>query len=47
LASTEHGIFSAASAGTLWDRSKFTAINLVAGSDSLQTQYDMTASAGG
>jgi len=47
LAITEHGVFSAASAGTLLDRSKFSAINLVAGSDSLQTQYDLTVSAGG
>lgn len=47
LAITEHGIFSASSAGTLLDRSKFSAINLVAGSDSLQTTYDLTLSAGG
>jgi hypothetical protein len=45
---TEHGLFSASSAGTLWDRSKFSAINLVgANGDGLQTTYDMTASAGG
>lgn len=42
LAITEHGVFSASSAGTLLDRSVFSAINLVAGSDSLQTQYDLT-----
>lgn len=42
LAITEHGVFSAAAAGTLLDRSVFSAINLVAGSDSLQTQYDLT-----
>lgn len=47
LAVTEHGIFSAASAGTLWDRSKFSAVNLVAGSDSLQVTYNLTLSAGG
>lgn len=40
LAITEHGIFSAASAGTLWDRTKFTAVNLdqTAG-DSLACTY--------
>lgn len=47
LAITEHGIFSASSAGVLLDRSKFAAINLVAGSDSLQTTYDLTLTAGG
>lgn len=45
---TEHGIFSAASAGTLWDRHVFSAINLVGASgDALQSTYDMTASSGG
>ena len=45
---TEHGLFSAASAGTLWDRSVFSAINLVgANGDGLQTTYDMSASSGG
>lgn len=47
LAITEHGVFSASSAGVLLDRSKFAAINLVAGSDSLQTTYELTVSAGG
>lgn len=47
IAITEHGLFSAASAGTLLDRSKFTAVNLVAGSDSLQVTYDLTVSSGG
>lgn len=49
IAVTEHGIFSQAATGggTLWDRSVFSAVNLVAASDSLQTTYDMTASAGG
>lgn len=47
IAITEHGVFSASSAGTLLDRSKFAAINLVAGSDSLQTTYELTVSAGG
>jgi hypothetical protein len=47
LAVTEHGIFSASSAGTLWDRSKFSAVNLVSGSDSLQATYVATFAAGG
>lgn len=42
----EHGIFSAASAGTLWDRTVYAAITLSSG-DSLQSTYDMTASSGG
>lgn len=42
----EHGLFSAASAGTLWDRSLYAAITLASG-DGLQATYDMTASAGG
>lgn len=46
VAITEHGIFSAATAGVLLDRSLFAAINLVSG-DSLQITYDMTFSAGG
>ena len=47
LAVTEHGIFSATSAGTLLDRTKFAAINLVAASDSLQATYDLTFASGG
>lgn len=47
LAITEHGIFSATTSGTLWDRSVFSAVNLVAGSDSLQITYTATFSAGG
>ena len=49
IAVTEHGLFDNATvgAGTLWDRSVFTAVNLVAGSDSLQVTYDLTLSAGG
>lgn len=45
---TEHGIFSAASAGVLLDRSVFAAINLdgVAG-DGLQTTYDCSFASGG
>lgn len=49
VAITEHGIFSqaAVAGGTLWDRSVFSAVNLTGGVDSLQTQYDLTVSAGG
>ena len=47
LAITEHGLFSASSAGTLWDRSKFAAVNLVAASDSLETTYTGTLTSGG
>lgn len=47
LAITEHGVFSASSAGVLLDRSKFAAVNLVAGSDSLQATYELTFSSGG
>lgn len=43
---TEHGVFSASSAGTLLDRSVFTAVPLVAGSDSLQVTYELTLAAG-
>jgi hypothetical protein len=45
VAITEHGIFSATSAGVLLDRSVFSAINLVSG-DSLQVTYDMTYTSG-
>jgi hypothetical protein len=49
LAITEHGVFSQAATGggTLLDRSVFSAINLVASQDSLQTQYSLTINAGG
>lgn len=47
LAITEHGVFSANAAGTLLDRSKFAAVNLVAGSDSLQVTYVLTLTSGG
>lgn len=47
IAVTEHGIFSATSAGVLLDRSVFAAVNLVAGSDSLQTTYELTFPSGG
>lgn len=42
----EHGIFSASSSGTLWDRSVITTINLANG-DSIQFTYNLTLSAGG
>ena len=42
----EHGIFSAAAAGTLLDRTVYSAITLSSG-DSLQSTYDLTCSAGG
>lgn len=47
IALREHGVFSASSAGTLLDRTVFSAINLdsTAG-DSLQTTYDLTFNAG-
>jgi hypothetical protein len=47
---TEHGIFSqsATGGGTLWDRSVFSAINVVGASgDSIQFTYTCTVSAGG
>lgn len=45
---TEHGLFSQAATGggTLWDRTVFSAINVVSG-DSISFTYSMTASAGG
>lgn len=48
IAVTEHGIFSQAATGggVLLDRSVFAAVNLVAGSDSLQATYDLTFTAG-
>ena len=42
---TEHGVFSASSAGVLLDRSKFSAINLSA-SDSIVSTYQFTLAAG-
>lgn len=47
IAITEHGVFSQAATGggTLLDRSVFSAINLVAGSDSLQSTYQLTLAA--
>lgn len=46
LAITEHGLFSASSSGTLWDRTKFSAINVVSG-DSIQFTYILSISDGG
>ena len=46
IAVTEHGVFSASAAGVLLDRSKFSAVNLVAGSDSLQATYELTLTSG-
>lgn len=45
---TEHGVFSQAATGggTLLDRSVFSAVNLVAAADSLQSTYDLTITAG-
>ena len=45
VAITEHGVFSATTAGTLLDRSLFSAVNLTS-ADSLQTTYDLTLTAG-
>ena len=47
LAVTEHGILSQAATGggTLLDRSVFSAISLVAGSDSITTTYQLTLQA--
>lgn len=47
LAITEHGLFSAASSGTLWDRTVFSPVNLVATADSLQATYTLTLPSGG
>jgi len=48
LAVVEHGILSDADVGqgTLFDRSVFSAVNTVAGSDSIQATYDLTLAAG-
>lgn len=43
---TEHGLFNDSSAGTLMDRTVFSAINVVSG-DSIQFTYTLTLSAGG
>lgn len=46
FAIVEHGIFSANAAGTLWDRSKFAAVNVV-NLESIIFQYTLTVVAGG
>lgn len=46
LAITEWGLFSASTAGTMWDRRTFAAINVVNG-DSIQFTYTLTVNAGG
>jgi hypothetical protein len=46
LAITEWGLFSAASAGTLWDRRVFLAVNVNNG-DSIQFTYTVSGTAGG
>lgn len=49
LAITEHGIFNQAARGAgtvLWDRSVFSAINVVNG-DAIQFQYTLTITSGG
>lgn len=44
---TEHGVFSASAAGTLLDRTVFSAINLNgANGDGLQATYELTCAAG-
>jgi hypothetical protein len=43
---TEHGLFSAASGGTLWDRSVFAAVNVASG-ESIQFSYSLTINDGG
>lgn len=42
----EHGIFSAVSSGTLWDRTVFAGIG-VDNTDSIEFTYDLTVTAGG
>jgi hypothetical protein len=44
FAITEHGLFSAAAAGTMMDRSLFAAINVVSG-DGIQFTYELTVTA--
>lgn len=46
LAITEHGIFSAVTSGTLFDRTLFAAVNVVNG-DSIQGTYELTLPSGG
>ena len=46
LAITEWGLFTATSAGTMWDHKVFAAINVSSG-DSIQLTYSLVAVAGG
>ena len=46
FAITEHGLFNAATAGTLMDRSVFAAINVVSGNQ-IQWTYELSVSSGG
>lgn len=46
FAITEHGLFSASSVGTLMDRTKFSAVNVVAG-DRIEFTFQLTLVAGG
>jgi len=46
FAITEHGLFSADTGGTLWDRSKFDPINVVA-NDKIEWTYELTCIPGG
>ena len=43
---TEHGIFNASTAGTLWDRTVFSAINVVSGNQ-IETTFEGSFTAGG
>ncbi len=43
---TEHGLFNDSSAGTLMDRTVFSAVNVVSG-DAIEFQYTLTISSGG
>lgn len=46
FAITEHGLFSAAAAGTLLDRSLFSAVNVASG-DSIKFTFQLTMASGG
>lgn len=46
LAITEHGLFTASTSGTMFDRSVFSAINVVNG-ESIQFTWELTLPAGG
>jgi len=43
---TEHGLLNSQTNGTLWDRSKFDAINVVDG-DSIEFSYSLVCTSGG